>query len=116
MHEVGMCESLLDAVERRADGRRVLGVKVRIGALHRVVEPSLDQAFELVAAGTVAEGAAVDLVVIPVQATCRSCGAVQECEDVPVSCPTCGGVELELTGGDDFTLESIRLDEPAEVT
>jgi hydrogenase nickel incorporation protein HypA/HybF len=65
MHEIGLCESLLDAVERRAAGRKVLGVKFRVGEQHRVVDEALDQAFELVAAGTVAEGAAVELVVVP---------------------------------------------------
>jgi hydrogenase nickel incorporation protein HypA/HybF len=65
MHEIGLCESLLDAVERRANGRKVLGVKFRVGDQHRVVDEALDQAFELVAVGTVAEGAAVELVVVP---------------------------------------------------
>jgi hydrogenase nickel incorporation protein HypA/HybF len=61
MHEVGIAEDLLDAVERRAAGRRVLGVKVRVGEQHRVVDEAMAQAFELVAAGSVAEGAAMEL-------------------------------------------------------
>lgn len=64
MHEVGMCEGILDAVERRAAGRRVLAVRVRAGDGLRVAEPALDQAFALVAEGTVAEGARVDLVTV----------------------------------------------------
>lgn len=65
MHEVGLCESLLEAVERRAAGRRVLGVKFRVGEQHRVVDEALDQAFEMLATGTVAEGAKVELEVVP---------------------------------------------------
>ena len=65
MHELGLCESLLDAVERRAAGRRVLGVRFRVGEDHRVVGEALDQAFALVSTGTVAEGADVDLVLVP---------------------------------------------------
>jgi hydrogenase nickel incorporation protein HypA/HybF len=61
MHEVGIAEDLLGAVERRAAGRRVLGVKVRVGHDHRVVDAAMSQAFELVSAGSVAEGAAVEL-------------------------------------------------------
>jgi hydrogenase nickel incorporation protein HypA/HybF len=56
---------LLDAVERRAAGRRVLGVTFRVGEQHRVVDEALDQAFEMLATGTVAEGAEVELVVVP---------------------------------------------------
>ena len=65
MHELGLCESLLEAVERRAAGRRVLGVKFRVGEQHRVVDEAFDQSFEIVAAGTVAEGAEVELEVVP---------------------------------------------------
>jgi Zn finger protein HypA/HybF involved in hydrogenase expression len=64
VHEIGMCEGILDAVERRAAGRRVTGVKVRIGTDHRVVESALSQSFELVAAGSVADGAAIELVTV----------------------------------------------------
>jgi hydrogenase nickel incorporation protein HypA/HybF len=104
-----MCESILDAVERRAAGRRVTRVRVRIGTLHRVVEPALDQAFSLVAGGTVAEDAAVDLVVVPVRATCRACGHTEESQDVVAVCAACGATEIDLAGGDELTLESIQL-------
>jgi hydrogenase nickel incorporation protein HypA/HybF len=109
MHEFGLCEAILEAVERRAAGRPVSRVRVRIGTLHRVAEPALDQAFEMVATGTVADGADVDLVVIPVQAICTACGAVTESEDVVVACPSCGATEPDMVGGDELTLESIQL-------
>jgi Zn finger protein HypA/HybF involved in hydrogenase expression len=64
MHEIGLCEALLDAVEKRAAGRQVTGVRVRIGTLHRVAEPALVQGFELVAVGSVADGAAIELVTV----------------------------------------------------
>ncbi|MET9294115.1 hydrogenase maturation nickel metallochaperone HypA [Streptomyces sp. NPDC003077] len=65
MHEVGLCEGILRAVEDRAAGRRVTGLTLRIGELHAVVEPALAQSFELVAAGSVAEGAEVELRTVP---------------------------------------------------
>ncbi|GGZ03817.1 hypothetical protein GCM10010365_23400 [Streptomyces poonensis] len=65
MHEVGLCEEILRAVERRARGRRVTGVTVRIGSLHAVVEGALTQSFELVARGSVADGAGIELVTVP---------------------------------------------------
>ena len=107
-----MCEGIIEAVERRAAGRRVTGVRVRVGARHRVVGPSLDQAFELVAAGTVAEGAAVDLVVVPVTLGCRDCGHQAESQEPLAACPACGGTDLEMDGGDELVLESIALAVP----
>jgi hydrogenase nickel incorporation protein HypA/HybF len=113
VHELGLCEAILEAVENRAQGRRVTGVKVRVGALHRVVEPVWDQAFTLAAAGTVAEGAAMNLEVIPVEVRCRECGKVTSSDDPLAVCPACGGADLDIEGGDELTLESIEVEAPA---
>ena len=110
MHELGMCEAIVDAVERRAAGRRVCAFTVRVGTLHRVVEPAMDQAFLMASAGTVAEGATLELVVVPVRATCGSCGLTAESADPPVACAGCGSTDVELSGGDELVLESIEVD------
>jgi hydrogenase nickel incorporation protein HypA/HybF len=114
MHELAMCESIMEAVERRANGRKVAGVTVRVGVLQRVWKPAFDQCFEMVAAGTLAEGASVDLVVLPVHSTCRQCGTSAESDDQPLVCISCGSTGLDVSGGDELLLESIRVDrEPA---
>lgn len=109
MHEIGMCESVLAAVERRAAGRRVTGVRVRVGALHAVVPDAFEQAFALVTEGTLAEGAVVDLVVTPAALACRSCGGRTESTDPLVVCADCGEADVEVSGGDELILESIEL-------
>lgn len=108
MHEFGFCEPILDAVERRAAGRRVTRVRVRAGALLRVAEPALDQAFALVSAGTIAEGAAVDLVTVPARATCRACGHAEDAQQFVLSCAACGAPGIDLAGGEELLLESIE--------
>lgn len=113
MHEFGLCEGIVDAVLKRAAGRPVTRVRVRVGALHRVAEPALDQAFEMIAAGTVAENAAVDVVVIPVHLTCASCGWADDADEPYAACQQCGGTDLTAEGGDELTLESISLAAPA---
>jgi hydrogenase nickel incorporation protein HypA/HybF len=110
VHELGLCEGVLRAVERRAAGRRVTGVRVRVGARHRVVSSAFDQAFALVSQGTVADGAAVDLVVVPVRVRCGDCGHEAEATDALAACPACGGLDLETDGGDELILEAITLE------
>jgi hydrogenase nickel incorporation protein HypA/HybF len=87
-------------------------VRFRIGALHRVAEPAMAQAFELVAGGTVAEGAEVDLVILPVRVACRGCGAETADADLITVCPRCGATGLDIVGGDELILESIQLAAP----
>ncbi|MEV4065183.1 hydrogenase maturation nickel metallochaperone HypA [Nonomuraea dietziae] len=111
MHEFGIATSVLDAVERRAAGRRVAHVRVRAGALLRITGPALDQAFSLVSQGTVADGAMIDLVVVPVQLTCRTCGREEDTADALAVCGACGGADVDLRGGDELILESIQMAE-----
>jgi hydrogenase nickel incorporation protein HypA/HybF len=108
MHEFGMCDGIVEAVQRRAAGRPVARVRVRVGTLHRVVEGAFQQAFAHAAEGTEAEHAAVELVVIPVSATCLGCGVVVEGNEIIAVCPKCGATDLDLTAGEELILESIE--------
>lgn len=109
MHEFGIAESVLDAVQRRAAGRPVEALTVRAGALQRIDQASMDTAFEVVSAGTVAEGARVRLVVVPVHVHCNECGQDTESDDPHAVCAQCGGTDLDLQGGDELLLESLEL-------
>jgi hydrogenase nickel incorporation protein HypA/HybF len=109
MHEFGLCESFVDAIERRAAGRQVSGVRVRIGALHRVDEEAFAQAFGFVMIGTVAEGATVEVVTTPALLDCPACGVETESHELLPACPSCGGLSMHLAGGNELVLESIRL-------
>lgn len=108
MHELGLCEDIVAAVEQRAGQRPVARITVRVGRLHHVHSEAFDQSFAMAAAGGVAEGADAQLVLLPVQLHCAGCGAVTQSDEMIAVCPTCGGVDLDLTGGDELVLESIE--------
>lgn len=113
VHEFGLCEGILDAVLARAAGRPVTRARVQIGALHRVDPAALEQAFEMVSAGTVAQDAAVDLVVVPVRLSCAACAWQAESEEPYAVCAACGGTDVAVDGGDELLLESISVAVPA---
>jgi len=108
MHEFGLCEGIVEAVQRRAHGRRVARVRVRAGTLHRIVNAAFQQAFAHAAEGTEAEHASVELVLVPVSAVCNSCQTATQSEDMIAVCPKCGGMDLDLTAGEELILESIE--------
>lgn len=114
MHEIGMCESVVRAVEQRAGDRPVARVGVRVGALLRVVPESFEQAFEMVAAGGVADGASPEVTIVPVTCTCPRCGTSFESEEGLPACPGCNDVHVDREGGDDLVLEWIEYHEPVE--
>ena len=71
------------------------------------------QAFSLVAAGTEAADATVEVITVPATVTCRDCGSASETMDLLAVCPRCHGTNVELSGGDELTLESVRYDQRA---
>jgi hydrogenase nickel incorporation protein HypA/HybF len=113
MHEVGMCEGVVAAVERRAEGRPVARVGVRVGASLRVVPEAFQQAFELVAAGGVAEGAEAIVTMVPARGRCGDCGAEAESTDPLPVCATCGSVAIAWSGGNELVLEWVEYREAA---
>jgi hydrogenase nickel incorporation protein HypA/HybF len=108
VHELGLCSSIVDAIERRAGERPVAQVRVRVGRLHHVHADAFEFSFAVAAQGTVAEGAEAELVLLPVSAYCSSCRATWEGDEMPLACPACGAVDIALMGGDELVLESIE--------
>ena len=118
MHEMGLCEAIVEAALRRAKGRAVQTVRVRVGG-HPVDPGVIAQAFRLAAAGTAVADADIDLVITPPTVRCRGCGAQATAADALdlAVCAQCGSVDVEVTGTDDVVLESItltRTPEPAD--
>ena len=118
MHETGLCDAILAATLRRANGRPVSSVRVRVGG-HPVDPGVINQGFQVAAAGTVAAGASVELVVEPLVVRCRDCGGAAPARDATalVACPACGGVDVQVGGpeggdGHDAVLEAITFDQP----
>jgi hydrogenase nickel incorporation protein HypA/HybF len=112
MHELGLCASIVDAIERRAGNRPVARVRIRVGRLHHVHPEAFDQSFAVAAMGSVAEDAVAELVLLPVSVRCSSCGTTTESDELPPACPECAGVDLEVVGGDELILESLEYREP----
>ena len=108
MHEMSYSEGVLEAVERRAAGRPVARVGVRIGAVHRVVADAFEQSFQLAAAGGPAEGATTEVVVVPVHGHCMDCRTDFDSTDPSPACPSCGSLDVAAEGGDEVVLEWLQ--------
>jgi hydrogenase nickel incorporation protein HypA/HybF len=108
MHELGMCASIVEAIEKRAKEREVAHVRVRVGRLHHVHPEAFEQSFSMAAMGTVAENAEAELIMIPVRERCGSCTTTWDSGELQEICPSCGSTDLQVLGGDELVLESIE--------
>lgn len=117
MHELSYCEGVLEAVERRAGGRPVAAIGVRIGAVHRIVADAFQQSFQIAAMGGPAAHAVTTVVLVPVHGHCMDCRSDFESADPSPACPSCGSLDVATEGGDDVVLEWLRyVDTSAERT
>lgn len=114
MHEFGLTEAIAQTALARADGRSVARVTVRISALLRAETDSMEQAFQMVAAGTCLDGAVLELNIIPGRGTCGMCGSVVEVNDRLDPCPNCGEFSVGGTNDEEMILESVEYRTPAE--
>ena len=116
MHELSIAEAVVAIAEEHARGRRVTVVELKVGHLRQVVPSALEFSFELVAEGTVVEGARLEIEQVPVRVGCGACAAVSGAVEFPLVCPSCGGLDVEVVAGEELSVESLELeDEPTAV-
>ena len=113
MHELSIADSIVRIVSTHARGRPVARVELKVGHLRQVVPSALEFAFELVAQGTPAEGAELELEVIPAAARCRACGTESEQDGFPLRCGRCGGLDVEVIRGEELLVDSLEIEEGA---
>ena len=111
MHELAIAGHVVDIAVRHADGRKVLKVYLKVGHLRQVVPSALTFSFDLVAQGTLAEGAALILEEIPATGRCRECDTDNTLKTFPFQCASCGTMNLEITQGEELYVESLEMEE-----
>ena len=117
MHELAVCQALIDQVERVSrenGGRRVVSVTVAVGALSGVEGKLLEHAFPLAAAGTVAGQASLVVESIPVRVRCRTCHTESEAEPNRLVCGTCRDWRVDVVAGEELLLQRIEIETVAE--
>jgi hydrogenase nickel incorporation protein HypA/HybF len=114
MHELAIAQSVVEIACRHAEERRIVQVDLKVGHLRQVVPSALGFAFELVAQDTAAEGAALVIQDVPAVGLCRDCGMTTELPDFPLRCQHCGGLDIEVTEGDELLVDSLELEEDDE--
>ncbi|MDQ4128369.1 MAG: hydrogenase maturation nickel metallochaperone HypA [Actinomycetota bacterium] len=111
MHELSIAESVVRVASNHAGGRRVTKVYLKVGHLRQVVPSALTFSFELVAQGTPAEGAELELQQVPAAGVCKDCGEESRLAAFPLQCGSCYGYDLEIIEGEELLVESLELEE-----
>jgi hydrogenase nickel incorporation protein HypA/HybF len=112
MHETTLAAQLLRRIERaaRAEGAaRVTAVRLRVGEFAGVEPELLRIGFLRLAAGTMAEGARLEVEPVPLEAECAECGLRFRVEAFRFACPACGSGRTRVVSGEEMTLEEMTI-------
>lgn len=112
MHELSICNALLDQVEQIArdhDAAIVASIIVKIGPLSGVEPQLLRNAYPLAAAGTLAEHAELLIEEADVVVRCSECGAESAALPNRLLCGHCGDFRTHVISGDEMILQRVEL-------
>lgn len=112
MHELSVCQALMQQVERiarRENAREVTRIVLQIGPLSGIVPELLEQAYTIARAGTVAEQADLVTQQQPVKVRCLQCGRESDATPNRLICNNCGDYRTQLITGDELILASVEL-------
>jgi hydrogenase nickel incorporation protein HypA/HybF len=115
MHELPVTQAILDSAlhaAQQAGGQRVLAIDLVIGELSGIVDDSVQFYFDILSQGTPAEHAQLHFHRQPARALCPDCRyAYDAAPPLAPFCPACGSLRVQVSGGRQFFLESIEIDE-----
>jgi hydrogenase nickel incorporation protein HypA/HybF len=113
MHELAIMDSALNLAldqAQKAGANHIHLIRLRIGVLSGVVPEALQFAFEALAPGTLAEGAALDIQHVPARFWCQDCTREFESDDLFSECPNCHRPSGELRAGREMELACMEIE------
>ncbi len=113
MHEIGIAQGVMKIIEAETAKHgmsKVTRVHVRIGQLSNLVPDALSFAFETMTPGTVAEGAELEIEVVPAKGRCEKCDIEFDIDALMFYCPRCEGVATEVISGRELEVAEIEGD------
>ncbi len=114
MHEIGIANSILDAVKvetTRRPGAVPLKVAVRIGELAAVDPDALRFCFEALTRETELESLQLEIELCPRRHLCPGCNFEFSVTEFDSRCPQCGQERTQYLSGDQLELAYLEMEE-----
>lgn len=110
MHELSIVDSLVEQVRRHTpEGKRLRGLRLRVGAKQGIDPESLKMAWEITVANTPMAGATMEVEYLPWRLSCPKCQRSWESPEVFVECE-CGCATPVAEGSGELTLLSLDVE------
>jgi hydrogenase nickel incorporation protein HypA/HybF len=113
MHEMSLCESVLQVIQEHAERHgfsRVKTVWLEIGGLAGVEPEAMRFSFDAVTRDTLADHARLEIIEAPGEAWCMQCAKTVLVKQRFDACPDCGSYQLQVTGGDEMRIKELEVE------
>lgn len=113
MHEMSVCLNILEILQSSAREHhfdKVKTVVIELGKLGCLDPDVLRYTFSIAAENTLAEGARLDIVELPLHAWCHNCGKQVEPGTEFGPCPLCGSPDLRLESGQEMNIKELKVE------
>lgn len=113
MHEMSLCESILQVIESESSRQgfdRVKGLWLEIGDLSGVEIEAMKFCFDAIKQRSLAAGAQLNIISIPGRAWCMQCGDNVSVKRRFDACPDCGSYQLQVTGGEEMRIKELEVE------
>lgn len=114
MHELSVCNALVEQVERIAaenGAGRVARIELLIGPLSGIETDLLRRAYPLATAGTVAADAELVIETADVVVRCSQCGSESSVAPNRLLCGECGDFRTRVVSGNEMILKRLELED-----
>jgi hydrogenase nickel incorporation protein HypA/HybF len=118
MHELAVTQSVLEITLRRASeegASRVTDLYLVVGDLSSIVDDSVQFYWDIIAADTLAAGAALHFRRVPVEFECTACGRHYAPSPEQWACPGCGALAPRVVAGEEFYVEAMDIEREPDV-
>ncbi|MUG98574.1 hydrogenase maturation nickel metallochaperone HypA [Scytonema sp. UIC 10036] len=112
MHEVEMMQNILNIAVNRAEeegAQHIRLVHMRVGEVSGIVPDSLQLAFDVAKAGTMAENSRLEIEYLPVRCYCPNCNLEFQPLDQLYQCPQCHQPYCEVRQGKECELAFLEV-------
>lgn len=112
MHELSLCEGMIELLQEQAKANhfnQIKRIQLEVGRLSCVEPEALLFSFDVVAKGSIAENAILDIDEISGQGWCDQCTSEITIEQRFDPCPLCDHYPLEIRQGDKMRIKYVEV-------
>lgn len=116
MHELGLIIDVVEKVESVVLERKVTlkAVVLQVGETFSVVPQLMRSVYRGAIKGTVLEGSALEIEIIPAEVQCLACGEHFDPFETDAVCPKCQSDDYAVLHGKEFLIKELKVENLGE--